>query len=123
MNEYIITEKNIFKLDIDNCNLMDCQLNNEYIKCYEYIDLLKYIMEYICDTKNMNILVDQSNYPSFFETELYDNSVTCNHFHFDFNKLNKRQMLNEIFELVHQNQYNLYFIIKDNHNNSSYSLK
>jgi len=123
MKMNIIREKDIFNLDIENFELYDCQINNQQIKCNDYVDLLKYLMEYICDYKNMNELVNQSNYPSFFETELYDDNVQCNHFNFDFLQLNKRQMLNEIFELVHQNQYSLSFIIKNKNNNLQYMLK
>jgi len=113
--EYI-KSKDTFKLDIDNYYIHDCILNNKTTTFTStYLDTLKYLMNYICENKGMNELVNQSNYPSLFECEKYNDNVVCEHFLFDFNKLNNRQILNEIYELQTINQYNLSFaLISDN---------
>lgn len=109
MNLEKINENDIFNLDIDNYYIYDCELSNNNLSCKSYIELLKYLMNYICDKKGMNELVDQSNYPSYFECELDNDINNCNQFLFDFTKLNNRQMLNEIFELQKLNNYSLSF--------------
>jgi hypothetical protein len=107
-------EKELFNLDIDNYMLYNCYIGSgsKFYKTISYRQLLLNILSLIYQTFGMNELISMSNYPSYFENDKYHEDL---HFCFDIEKLNERQCLNEILELVKYNDYTISFeLIKKN---------
>ena len=111
------SEKELFNLDLDNLVIENCYFKKLYYPTITYQDLLLTIYSYLQERYGTSELINMSNYPSFFECDNYhDNYNIC----FNFENLNNRTILNEVFELVRYNNLTLSFVLKNHQTNNDY---
>lgn len=110
-------ENELFKLDLENYELYNCYIGSgsKFYKRITYQQVLLNILSIIYQTYGMDDLISMCNYPSYFENDKYHEEL---HFCFDINRLNDRQCLNEIIELVKYNEYTISFELVHKMNNT-----